>query len=464
MSDLIHYFKNDKSGVLKHIYKLYHEEIDPLISKYELALQQDAKAIGKIKLAALNSVLNVNDVNADIVPYAAHLRVIINEYREKYEYEEPDMVIYDIRETFEKSGEKILRKVFQNGFYGLTITELYERLKTFEYEYHKWGYKDYCGTKTFDDFVAEESWEDFEDINVYMYIYYRDKSFWNVFSKESDRFGDMSSSIRDKERIIQEAKKEIEWRNEYLKNPNQNSLVRNMETLCEKTIIDLISVTLQALQINIDINFEEQNTEDIHRKSEPYTEKDEEVYPAQLLIDYSNSGGFKSNGCQKSFEMLCSCLNTHETITTILGHLSNLCRNHNECATQTINKPLLDKIMTSTLSKYLNFDADEEPLFYKDSAIMFYGKNGILITNKSIYRIRKNGIKKISISNLNSIHLSNLLFETEADCKWYFNADIDFDLDAMGINAEQSGIIMALICLLFAKINPNKKIKFFNYV
>lgn len=458
------------------LYKLYHEQIDPLIDKYEKALQNDIKAVGRIKLESINAALSINNSDVDKVPFAAHLRVIINEYREEHEYLEPSLAIYDIREAFEKSGEKILKQVFESETYGLNILDLQQRLSQFEYQYIKSIYDErYIGQDSFEKFFADNCWEDFEDINEHLYIHYRDKSFWDVFTSIDNRFGIMDSTIvRNAEQIIEEAQKEISWRKEYLKNPQQNSLILDLTEICENTILDLISIIPQALQLDCNLNYSGETVDKIHieiednntlKNNETIDDNvQQELYPAQKLIDYSKAGAYKSNGCEKSFELLCICLNTGETIDSMQKHLSNLSKNHDECATQTVNKSLLDKIMTSTAANYFNFETDEKPLFYKDSAIMFYGKNGVLITNKSIYRIRKNGIKKISFSSLDSIHLDNLAFGNENSCLWYFNNDKEFELDTIGIDAKQAGLIMALILLCFREINPNKKIKFYNYL
>ena len=182
----------------------------------------------------------------------------------------------------------------------------------------------------------------------------------------------------------------------------------------------------------------------------------------EKIIDCSKAGEFKALGCQKALLSMSRCLNTGETVTTILKTLNRLSMNHSECATKDVNMDLLDKIVIGRgVSRY--FENGEKPLFYKDSAIMFYGKNGMLITNKAIYRIRKNGLRKLLFSKLESIHLVDI-FEGKDECRWCFNNIREFDLDAMGINSEQSGIIMALVCLLFRENQPNKRIEFFNYM
>ncbi len=462
--------KNDEY-VFKLLYKAYHNEIDPLINEYIIALQNDIKAIGRIKLESINAVLNTNNSDVDKVPFAANLRVIINEYREEYAYLEPSLAIYDIREAFEKIGERILKEVFENEAYGLNTFDLQERLEQFEYQYIKSTYDSYLGQETFEEFFADNRWEDFEDLNEHLYIHFKDQRFWDVFASVDNRFGNLDSTgVRKAEQIIEEAKKEISWRKEFLKNPQQNSLITDLTEICEKTILDLISIIPIVLQLDYSLNYSSQTInqikeperEDIQEDHKANSDKQEVLCSAQKLLDYSMSGSFKSEGCQKSYELMCICLNTGETIESMLKHLDNLSRNHDECATQTVNRSLLNKVISNVMANHL--DSDEKPLFYKDSAIMFYGKNGILVTNKSVYRIRKTSIKKLPISNIKSIHLDNLAFLNENSCLWYFNSDKEFELDTIGINAEQAGLVMALIGLLFKEVKPGYKIEFYNYI
>ena len=106
-------------------------------------------------------------------------------------------------------------------------------------------------------------------------------------------------------------------------------------------------------------------------------------------------------------KQMCQCLNSEKTIETILKELNALAIDYSGCATRDVNADLLFKVVeVRAASRY--FDTEEEPLFYKDSAIMFYGKNGLLITNKAIYRIKKNGLRKILFSKLESLHLIDL--------------------------------------------------------
>lgn len=185
------------------------------------------------------------------------------------------------------------------------------------------------------------------------------------------------------------------------------------------------------------------------------------VYPAEQLLDISKCGGIKSDGCLKSFRTMCRSINNNETLNSILQQLNVLATNSNQYATQENNTNLLNSVINDRIYRYLEFN--ERPLFYKDCAVMFYGKNGFLVTDKALYRIRKKGIKKILISDIYSIHLENVLGGKES-CIWHFNNNYEFELDNVGTSAEEAGLIMTLICILFRSIKPDVKIQFYNYL
>mgnify|MGYP006872114809 CR=1 FL=1 len=227
-----------------------------------------------------------------------------------------------------------------------------------------------------------------------------------------------------------------------------------------KKLLTLISDNLQ--KESIDRVVQKNNTDTSSSEAVSEENSSDSACPANEIIDYSKSGDFKSLGCQKALDAMCQCLNSKETIETILKDLNTLAIDYSGCATRDVNVDLLYKVVeVRAASRY--FDAEEEPLFYKDSAIMFYGKNGLLITNKAIYRIKKNGLRKILFSKMESLHLVDILNGRD-ECKWCFNGIREFDLDAIGIDSKWSGTIMALVCLLFKKNQPGKKIKFFNFV
>lgn len=227
-----------------------------------------------------------------------------------------------------------------------------------------------------------------------------------------------------------------------------------------KKLLTLISDNLQ--KESIDRVVQKNNTDTSSSEAVSEENSSDSACPANEIIDYSKSGDFKSLGCQKALDAMCQCLNSKETIETILKDLNTLAIDYSGCATRDVNVDLLYKVVeVRAASRY--FDAEEEPLFYKDSAIMFYGKNGLLITNKAIYRIKKNGLRKILFSKMESLHLVDILNGRD-ECKWCFNGIREFDLDAIGIDSKWSGTIMALVCLLFKENQPGKKIKFFNFV
>ena len=102
----------EEDRIFSMLYRFYWDEIEKYIHKYEEALQRDSKAVGNIKLTSVKKVLQTDYPSSDLAPYAGVIRVLIREYREKYEYDTPDMVLYDLRNTFETIGLSILEKVF----------------------------------------------------------------------------------------------------------------------------------------------------------------------------------------------------------------------------------------------------------------------------------------------------------------------------------------------------------------
>lgn len=246
---------NTRDRIEGVLYKLYHEKIDPMISQYERALKLDVKAVGSIKLASLKVILSTSNETVDLTPFAADFQNKITEYREAHNYDDPGLIIYNISETFRTSGMEILKQVFESEKYGLNTFDLNDCIKKFELQYHKECYqKHYVGTKSFEEFLKEEAWGnyDYENINELMLTKFQDELFWDLFNQEMGRFGDLSSNKG--EEIIAEVQKEILWRQEYLNNPKNSNFVLNLKVLCEKSILNIISNTLLLLELDLNIS------------------------------------------------------------------------------------------------------------------------------------------------------------------------------------------------------------------
>jgi hypothetical protein len=241
------------------LYKLYHEKIDPLLLRFEEAMQNDIKAVGRLKLESVKATLNTKDKSVDLTPFAADLRHRISDYRSENEYEEPSMVLFDIQEIFEGQGENILKNAFENEKYGLMYINLRERMEAYELKYLKWQWQrwqDEGETSSFEEHIEENKWENFEDINSNMYEQYIGGHIDEVLDSVDDCFGDVEEAYaRNHAQLIEEAKKEIEWRLEYMASPKQNRFILEVRRICEKTILDIISCTSQALDLNLNLRY-----------------------------------------------------------------------------------------------------------------------------------------------------------------------------------------------------------------
>ena len=82
----------EEDRIFSMLYRFYWDEIEKYIHKYEEALQRDSKAVSNIKLTSVKKVLQTDYPSSDLAPYAGVIRVLIREYREKYEYDTPDMI------------------------------------------------------------------------------------------------------------------------------------------------------------------------------------------------------------------------------------------------------------------------------------------------------------------------------------------------------------------------------------
>lgn len=247
----------EEDRIFSILYRSYWNEIEKHLHKYEEALQRDSKAVSNIKLASAKKVLQTNHPSSELAPYAGAIRVLIREYREKYEYDTPDMVLYELQKTFETIGLQILEKVFADEECKLNGDNLERRIKKFENKYLVDEYEnEYIGSDSYEEYLSHYKWDDYNDLNEYMLIKYANKRFWDVFEKENDRFGNMDEfQGTNADMLIQDVLKEIEWRQEYLKNPSFNSLIYKIRLLCAQTILEVIRCTSDALELNLNMEY-----------------------------------------------------------------------------------------------------------------------------------------------------------------------------------------------------------------
>lgn len=247
----------EEDRIFSILYRSYWNEIEKHLHKYEEALQRDSKAVSNIKLASVKKVLQTNHPSSELASYAGAIRVLIREYREKYEYDAPDMVLYDLQKTFETIGLQMLKNVFADEKCNLNGDNLESRIKKFENKYLIDEYENvYIGSDSYEEYLSRYKWDDYNDLNEYMLIQYANKRFWDVFEKENDRFGNMEEfQETNADILIQEVLKEIEWRQEYLKNPSSNNLIYKIRLLCAQTILEVIRCTSDALELNLNMEY-----------------------------------------------------------------------------------------------------------------------------------------------------------------------------------------------------------------
>ena len=89
-----------------------------------------------------------------------------------------------------------------------------------------------------------------------------------------------------------------------------------------KKLLTLISDNLQ--KESIDRVVQKNNTDTSSSEAVSEENSSDSACPANEIIDYSKSGDFKSLGCQKALDAMCQCLNSKETIETILKDLNTL--------------------------------------------------------------------------------------------------------------------------------------------
>ncbi len=267
-SETLYFTETDRIGAL--MYKLYHERIDPLITKYERALAIDIKAISNVKMNALKIGINSKDPNVDRAAFAATVRVLINEYRNKNEYELPaDILINDIRGQFDEAGESILEEIFGNDEFSLNLNNIDEAITAFKREYFKWEY--YNNTRgekgSLQNYIKDQmdefsdNWHSDYDPYSLCYVdwlnglYIRriyNIKIWDLLNKEADRFSFPGNSyVNNPLGLVNDSLREIEWRQSYLQNPKFNSPVLTLRIICEKAILELILCTSKALKLGI---------------------------------------------------------------------------------------------------------------------------------------------------------------------------------------------------------------------
>ena len=251
-SDEYKYDVNDR--LFSILYQMYNTSIQPLILEYEKALENDIKAIDSIKLNGIKIALSSKTPTYDLVPYAASMRDIISEYRYDHKYNTPSGVIYDIIEEFQTLGLPVMLGIAKSGKCGFDENGLMQLIKKFEAECLLDDYNDTVKKEDLDDFLRTNKWDEYNYNHINQELRIHISSMKGMIEDElyalTDKFGDFSTNKPDK--IIEDAWKEIHWRQEYKKNPQYNTYILTLKDICTRQIFDIVVSTAIMLGFELD--------------------------------------------------------------------------------------------------------------------------------------------------------------------------------------------------------------------
>lgn len=232
------------------LYSAYHDQIDIMISRYEESLKKDSQAVSGMQIASLKVVLNSKqNTVSEKVPFARRFLNTIREYRFGYQetMSNPEMVLYDIKELFETVGRTIIAEACDA--YDFSALDIEGRLKIFERQYLEQSYQDDLErgeSASFEEYAEENAQIAYESFNEVIYSSPDEfRPFGDLIYPETDRFASDQSHGDDE--VIKDAWKEINWRENYLKNPAASSLVLTLKTICQKLIFSVITQTTKTL-------------------------------------------------------------------------------------------------------------------------------------------------------------------------------------------------------------------------
>ncbi len=245
---------NEEDRIFGIMYRAYHDAADSAIAPYFEAVATDLDALSRWKLESYRNALNARGADADPVGAALEISKSIVGYRSTKDYQSPLTYIGIIQMLFEVGGHGFLKNIFETDEYGLTPIDVTEHIKRFERKYYADKYKNYHGSKTFREFLQDKEWteEDYKRLNLYLYSFYTGKSFNDEFEELKNFFGDIDAVFENSRvnhsELLRFAKKEVNWRIQYLNNPNS---FRTIRPLCEFVILELIACTSEGLELNL---------------------------------------------------------------------------------------------------------------------------------------------------------------------------------------------------------------------
>ncbi len=207
-------------------------------------------------------------------------------------------------------------------------------------------------------------------------------------------------------------------------NSNNNVVLNNGSNNTKNLVVDNVISEIKEYKIN--------NEKVIENIAEM---KDEDLLAFKLFRLHAKSFG---KAGITSWNELVERINNNWSEDQYIEELSMYARKNEYIAMQGIKDDLLQKI---SLKIQDLLRKNEKIILYKDNSIFSnVGEVGHIITNKRLYILKKRKIRYVDYELIYSMHKLNL------GGSWYFNDDVDMDIDDVGCTNEEVGIMLGLMC------------------
>ena len=165
------------------------------------------------------------------------------------------------------------------------------------------------------------------------------------------------------------------------------------------------------------------------------------VVPSLFVVQ---SADFNKGG-QISWRALCEVMNSGKSSGQLKKELIESAKGRNDFVSPDWNPELRQRLFQKISHLLLE---NEEFLIYKDSGVFSRLKGGIAITNQKIIFVKKRKNKTLEYSQMRRIDKASI------GDSWYFNGDLDYDIDVLGCTNVELGKMLAYICMRCAEISP----------
>lgn len=248
----------DAERLFQFLYNTFHDGIDGLIKEYKDNFQLEVKAVNIWQITACETALDKCDASGGEVdprPFANEFIHKIKEYREEKDID-VIWIVNRMEEAIECAGQKILKTLEKDYSIAPSIEphikiiifyfkEIYEHY--FESFYDK---KNQTFTMNFGEYI-NLCWSDLKFISDIQHKYH---FFGDCFEEHTDFYADNS------EDIVSQARDEIKWRKNYLKNPEKNKLGEKLADDVECIILFMIQSMEEKCRFGIPPVYYDWNT------------------------------------------------------------------------------------------------------------------------------------------------------------------------------------------------------------